>query len=62
MQDIINQPSPEQLEALLESGLPAPPDWDSLANDVLSDTIGGAIAEEQPETVVSATLPDESEA
>ena len=61
MQDIINQPTPEQLEALLESGLPAPPDFESLENNVLSEPIRDAITEEEQETVVSATLPNESE-
>ena len=42
----------------MESGLPSPSGLDTLDNDV----IGDAKAEEEQETVVLTTLPDESEA
>ena len=47
MQDIINQPTPEQLEQLLESGLPAPQESDLMElSDQISDSIGESVAVE----------------
>ena len=47
MQDIINQPTPEQLEQLLESGLPDPQGSDLIElSDQISDAIGESVAVE----------------
>ena len=47
MQDIINQPTPEQLEQLLESGLPEPQGLDLMElSDQIRDSIGDSVATE----------------
>ena len=47
MQDIINQPTPEQLEQLLETGLPDPQGSDLIElSDQISDSIGESVAVE----------------
>ena len=47
MQDIINQPTPEQLEQLLESGLPDPQGSDLMElSDQISDSIWESVAVE----------------
>ncbi|MEE2880653.1 MAG: hypothetical protein VX643_01480, partial [Chloroflexota bacterium] len=51
MQDIINQPTPEQLEQFLESGLPDPQGSDLM--EELSDQISDAIWESVPVEAVS---------
>ena len=54
MQDIINQPTPEQLEELLESSLQAAPE--GLDNTVLSNAINDPLADEGEETVLSESV------
>jgi len=61
MQDIINQPTPEQLEELLESGLQAAPErLDNPDNIVLSNAINDPLADEGKETVLSESVSDGS--
>ena len=61
MQDIINQPTPEQLEELLESSLQAAPErLDNPDNIVLSNTINDPLADEGEETVLSESVSDGS--
>ena len=61
MQEIIDQPSPEQLEEILESGLLGHRGLDSTDTLVLPDTFGESMSEEDKAPILSETMPNEKD-